>query len=461
MSDPSEAVIVGAGIAGVSAAFHLAVRRGMRRVVLVDPREPLSLTSARGTEAYRDWWPGFDGAMVDLTSRSIDLLEELAHESGRAFRRSRRGYAYLTGSEEGARRLRARAEAVAGLGAGPLRVHPGAHPYLPSTRQGFAGNPSGADWIEEPEEIRRHLPFVTGEARAMLHVRRAGWLDSRALGRWLLECAELAGVTVLRDRVTGLDTTGGRVRGVELASGERLDTPRVVLAPGPYLAAAMRWLDLDPPANGLTLSNELHGKAAVPDPDGVLPADAPLVVWTDPVDLPWSEDERRRLAADDAGELLGTLPAGVHVRPRGEGAEHHLLIVWTWEDRPADPFDPPWPPRFAAREGEVLLRGLSTVIPGVERYFGRGAEATVDGGYYCKTPDNRPLVGPLPVEGAWVLGALSGFGVMSSQGAAELLAAHLTEAPLPPWAPAFHPRRFADDAYRERMAAWDPAVGEL
>ena len=51
-----------------------------------------------------------------------------------------------------------------------------------------------------------------------------------------------------------------------------------------------------------------------------------------------------------------------------------------------------------------------------------GARDQIDGGYYCKTRENRPLIGPLPVDGAFVLGALSGFGVMAAHASAELLA---------------------------------------
>ena len=35
------------------------------------------------------------------------------------------------------------------------------------------------------------------------------------------------------------------------------------------------------------------------------------------------------------------------------------------------------------------------------------SHAVIDGGYYCKTQENRPLVGPLPVAGAYMIGALS------------------------------------------------------
>src|SRR5437773_33744 len=55
MSAPTaEVVICGAGIAGIAAAYHLAVRRGVPGVVLVDEGPPLSLTSDKSTECYRN-----------------------------------------------------------------------------------------------------------------------------------------------------------------------------------------------------------------------------------------------------------------------------------------------------------------------------------------------------------------------------------------------------------------------
>ena len=75
-------------------------------------------------------------------------------------------------------------------------------------------------------------------------------------------------------------------------------------------------------------------------------------------------------------------------------------------------------------------------------YFAAANKLPVDGGYYCKTPDNRPLIGPLPVEGAYIAGALSGYGVMGSQAAGELVAAHVTGASLPDYAKAFDYDRF-------------------
>src|SRR5678815_6096237 len=93
MAPSSAAVVIcGAGIAGVATAYHLAVRRGVRGVVLVDERPARTHTSDKSAECYRNWWPGPGDAMVAVTNRSIDLLEELARESNNVFRMNRRGY---------------------------------------------------------------------------------------------------------------------------------------------------------------------------------------------------------------------------------------------------------------------------------------------------------------------------------------------------------------------------------
>ena len=74
--------------------------------------------------------------------------------------------------------------------------------------------------------------------------------------------------------------------------------------------------------------------------------------------------------------------------------------------------------------------------------------------------ENRPLIGPLPVAGAYIYGALSGYGLMAACAGGELLAAHVTGRALPGYAPAFLPARYDDPAYRERLAAWG-ATGQL
>lgn len=54
----ADVVICGADIAGISAAYHLSVQEGVKEVPLSDERPPLTLTSDKSTECYRNWWPG-------------------------------------------------------------------------------------------------------------------------------------------------------------------------------------------------------------------------------------------------------------------------------------------------------------------------------------------------------------------------------------------------------------------
>src|SRR5438552_5230977 len=153
----AEVVICGAGIAGIAAAYHLAVRRGVTDVVLVDERSPLTLTSDKSTECYRNWWPGPGDAMVSVMNRSIDLLEELARESDNVFRMTRRGYLFATANPDRVPAFVAAGREAAQLGAGPVRLHDTAgREYRPLEADGFEGQPRGCDVITDPSLIRAH-----------------------------------------------------------------------------------------------------------------------------------------------------------------------------------------------------------------------------------------------------------------------------------------------------------------
>ena len=97
------------------------------------------------------------------------------------------------------------------------------------------------------------------------------------------------------------------------------------------------------------------------------------------------------------------------------------------------------------------------MIPGLSAYFDQMPRPYVDGGYYTKTRENRLLAGPLPVEGAFVLGALSGFGLMASLGAGELAAAHIAGDELPEYSSAFALARYDDPAYLQMLGDWGPS----
>jgi glycine/D-amino acid oxidase-like deaminating enzyme len=447
----AEVVICGAGVIGAAVAYELAARRGVRDVVLVEQGEPLSLTSDKSTEAYRNWWPGPDDAMVRLMNRSIDLLEGIAAASGNAIMLNRRGYLYATGDAGRLAAFRAEAEAISALGAGELRVHlvdDGA--YAPHSAHEWAGAPDGADLFLDPALIRRRFPYLGPNTVGVLHARRAGWLSGWQLGMWLLEQGRAHGVRLLRGRVAGVEQAGGRVTAVrvETPGGEtRLATNTFVSAAGPLQGAVGRMLGVE-----LPLYNELHLKAAIEDRLGAVPRDAPMLIWNDPVRLPWSDEERVELADEPSLRwLLDELPPGAHTRPEGGAGASTLLLLWDYH---TGAMPPTFPIEVDDQLPELALRGLATMIPGLAPYLRNVPRAVIDGGYYTRTRENRPLIGPLPVAGAYVAGGFSGFGLMAACAAGELLAQRITGEELPAYAPSFDLARYDDPAYLEALERW-------
>ena len=452
-SQQADVVICGAGIAGVTAAYELAVKRGAERVILVDERPPLSLTSDKSTEAYRNWWPGPDGTMIQLMNRSIDLLEQLAAESGNCFRLNRRGYLYVTADPAQARRYREMGQLAAEMGAGPLRVHAGQPDdpiYQPADPEAYANQPTGADLFLDQTLIRRHFPYVNRAAVAALHARRCGWFSGQQLGAYLLEQAKAAGAKLVAGRVTGVNLVNGRVESIQIVGEngpQTIQTPIFVNAAGPHAPAVAEMMGVT-----LPIFSERHLKLSFKDSLGCVPRHAPLLIWDDPQRLNWSAEEAEFLAETaETSWLLEALPAGVHGRPEGADAGQILLILWPYHAQTfaAPQFPLPDNPEFP----EIALRGMARLIPGLQAYLERLPNFYVDGGYYSKTVENRPLICPLPVKGAYLLAALSGYGLMAACAAAELLADHITGGPLPGYAPAFDLARYDDPAYQQLLAS--------
>ena len=444
-------VICGAGIAGISTAYHLAVKNGVKDIILVDERPPLSLTSDKSTECYRNWWPGPGDAMVSLMNRSIDLLEEIAYTNNNSFHLNRRGYVYLTADENKIPTMIARAQESSSLGAGSLRIYHGNSndpTYHPSTTHGFTNAPSGADLILDPMLIKKHYPCITEDAIAALHVRRAGWLSAQQLGSLLLSEAKAHGVELIQDQVSGVNLKKGRITSVILDGGEQIPTSQFVNAAGPFLGPVAEIFGVE-----LPIYNELHIKASTNDLLEIIPRDAPMLIWNDAQDIPWSADEREILTEDESSHwLLDEFPASVHTRPEGSLDSQIILMLWEYQTLEVDPI---LPPPLNTDFPDIALRGLATMIPGLKRYFDKPPRPFLDGGYYTKTHENRPLIGPLPVEGAWVVGALSGFGIMAAMAAGELLASQILNKTLPHYAPAFDLNRYQDPAYLELLDTWE------
>jgi len=401
-------VVIGAGIAGVSAAYHLSVRHGVSDVVIIDPRPPLTLTSDKSTECYRNWWP--DPSMVGLMNHSIDLMEELARDID--FGLNRRGYLFVTANQDTLAEMCDQVVRTAQLGA-------------------------GAD-ILESDALSTQFPFITEDALGGVQVHRAGWLSAQQFGQSMLEQARESGVRVIAEVVNGLEA--GKVT---TGAGTTLPAEEIVIAAGPMAAQVAGLAEID-----LPLFSELHLKVVFRDHLGVIPRDAPMTIWSDVQHIAWGDDERDELEKAGRLDVLGEMPVFCHFRPEGGGDSPFVAALWEYDNRVVDPV---WPIPTDPLYPEVVIRGLTTMVPGLEGYRDRLPHSVVDGGYYTKTRENRPLIGPSPGDGIHLLCGLSGFGVMAAPGAGDLVARHITGETLPEYADAFLMSRYEDPAYLSTM----------
>ena len=103
--------------------------------------------------------------------------------------------------------------------------------------------------------------------------------------------------------------------------------------------------------------------------------------------------------------------------------------------------DPYFDPQFP----EIVLRGAMALNPSLKKYIDVFPRRFAHyGGYYAMTLENWPLVGPLGVDGAFIVAALSGFGSMSACAAGALCAAWIVGGTLPEYAKQLSLARYED-----------------
>jgi glycine/D-amino acid oxidase-like deaminating enzyme len=260
------------------------------------------------------------------------------------------------------------------------------------------------------------------------------------------------GLELVVDEVTRIEVADGKVSGVGLRSGGEIRSGIVVDAGGPMSAAIAEMAGI-----ALPLFSELHLKVAYRDHLAVLPRDAPMIIWSDTQRIDWDQEEREALEELGRHELLGRMPIFCHGRPEGGADSPFVVALWEYHGRVQEPT---WPLLDDPLYPEVVMRGLATMVPGLDVYANRLPESSVDGGYYTKTAENRPLIGPAGPRGFHLIAGLSGFGVMVAAGAGELLASHIVGHEPPPYADAFLLSRYEDPEYVSSVATKAPS-GQL
>src|SRR5262249_42760125 len=208
---------VGAGIMGISTAYHLARRRA-GRVVVLERDEVCAGSTALASGGIRHQYANRIG--IELTLHAIETFERFADEFGVDPYFRQHGYLILVTSEA----------------------------ELAQARKNVALQQSLGVQVEllSPEETRRRHPYLyTGDLRGATYSPRDGYADPYLITTAMAQRARALGVEIRTGtEVIGVARDGDRVRGVETRGGT-VEAPAVVLAAGAWTGGLGRAAGID------------------------------------------------------------------------------------------------------------------------------------------------------------------------------------------------------------------------
>ncbi len=324
-----DVVIVGGGVHGLAAAYYLAANHGITDVAVLDKGYIGSGGSGRNTAILRSNYLTPEG--VRFYDRSVQLYQRLATELDYNVMFSQRGHLTLAHSDASLRTMRWRAEVnkVAGVDSEVI----------------------------SPAEVKRLVPFLDVSPAARYPVLGAlyhppgGIIRHDAVVWGYARGASAHGVHIHQNtEVTGIDVTGGRVRGVTTAGGD--------IATGVVLNATAGWS---------TLIADMAGVA--------------LPVTTSPLQAAVTEPVKPFLATVI---VSGTLHVYVSQTDRGE------LVFGA----SVDPFT-----SYSMRGSLEFIEGLAGHVLQLMPALAKVRVLRQWAGLCDMTPDFSPIMGNTPVEG--------------------------------------------------------------
>ncbi|MEH6571178.1 MAG: FAD-binding oxidoreductase [Halioglobus sp.] len=445
-----EIAIIGAGIVGIATAYYLCKKYQRKSVILIDARDPMSYTSAQSGDNYRNWWPS--QPMTEFTNHSISLMHDIARESSNVLQIKQRGYALATrrrNIDDLMEALESNYKASEGL----VRVHnnSSSDSYVNPHSDDWTSSVNGVDVVSSKALIQKTFPAFSSQIENVLHIRRAGDFSGQQLGAYMLEQVKPLGCRRLRGHVESIVKDDRYTLEVSTQDGTvSLKVDRVVNAAGPYVGEIAKMLGAK-----LPVDNVFHQKIAFEDTLQAVPRNQPFSIDMDEACLDWKDEERAALYEDpNLTWLTQPIEGGTHCRPEGTG--RWIKLGWAYNRNSSLPNnhqelinDPMYDSSFP----EVVLRGAARLNPNLSPYIEKLPKGLVHyGGYYTMTKENWPLVGPLDHQGAFVAGALSGFGSMASCAAGSLCADWVCDGELPPYSHALAMSRYDDPTLRAQMS---------
>jgi sarcosine oxidase, subunit beta len=349
----ADLVVVGGGIVGAATAFY-AAHAGLR-VALVEKRRALcTLTTPASTGAFRLQFDNREE--LELVRESVDLFSnfsEATRQDDYDLDLRRRGYLWVTTSEERAAEQRALVARQHEWGLGDVEI--------------VSGDDARARW-----------PYLDPAVVQARWRGNDGFLDPKRLTMGL---AAASGAAVALDsEVVGFDVRSGVLHGVTTTRG-RIAAPAAVIAAGPFSGVVAARAQVRLPIETVARHK-------------VVFADLPAVPEWAPMTIDDDTGAHWRPALHGA-YCLFTDPTTPPSPPTDNVAPDHAYAVGLLD---------PASPKSVARVAP-LWRDV---------WRANGVVWLMQSGQYTMTPDHRPLLGPTEIDGLFVNTGYSGHGIMAS-----------------------------------------------
>ncbi|MDP2052841.1 MAG: FAD-binding oxidoreductase [Acidobacteriota bacterium] len=361
MSDRADVVIVGGGVVGCSAAWHLR-QDGFTGRILVVERDPTyqraSSYLAMGGIRQQFCTP----VTVQMVQFSVELWKRFDQALGTPAKRPhawfrQRGYLFLAnGATSTALTNRYHEQKQAGASVRMVAV----------------------------DELQQMLPGVMlDDILFGVLGDQDGYANPREVLAGFRAGAELAGAEFLADEVIAIDREHGAVTGVRLAGGANIAAPVVVNAAGPWAGRLAALAGVTVPVEPL---RQMLFRCTLPRP---WPSRFPMLI--DPGGVHWRHDD-----ATDPG-----------------GPDKIILAFTNWHEKPGE--------NLAADDD----RWKKDFYPAmVNRAPDLHDVTEVQGwaGLYEMTPDHNPVLGPHPdLAGFIFANGFSGHGLMMSPATGKIV----------------------------------------
>ncbi len=372
MVQTSDVVVVGGGLIGAAIGWRLASAGRSVRMVVGEPAAAASRVAA-GMLAPVTEISFTEQELLPLNLASVERYDDFCAEVGEA-----------SGLPTGLSRTPTLSVAYDADDLARLRT---LHDFL--DRLGLA-----AERLTS-REARTLEPLLSPRISGGLLVAGDWSVDNRLLWTAVLAAAGQAGVVEQTGFVHEVRSSAGRVTGVTLADGTRLDAPIVILACGAW-------------------AGQLTGIEPLP----IRPVKG-QILRLDPRGLPQPAQTVRAIAR-------GT---EVYVVPRPGGRE--VVVGASVEDKGFDG-------AVTADALYELLRDARRVLPISAEY----AVAETSVGWRPGTPDNAPILGPGSLDGLVLAAGHYRNGVLLTPVTADLISAYVLTGELPDLARPFGLDRF-------------------